>query len=63
MQLSLRGKREGLHKLWNTKRLMGLGFDEDYDNVTKPLFLLKFWVLVSSRVMNFNSKVYFSKDF
>lgn len=34
----LRGERE-VHKLWNTKRLMGLRFDEDYDNVLENHYL------------------------
>lgn len=35
----LRGEREVVHKLWNTKRLMRLRFDEDYDNALENHYL------------------------
>lgn len=37
--LSLRGKRELVHKLWIIKRLMSLGLVEDYDNVLQNHYL------------------------
>lgn len=39
MSSYLRGEREVVHKLWNMKRLMGLRFDEDYDNVLENHYL------------------------
>lgn len=51
----LRGEREVVHKLWNTKRLMRLRFDEDYDNALENHYLywscgvwypIELWILI-----------------
>lgn len=62
VKVVISGKRE-VYKSWNTK-INGFKIVwGKWQDGTETISSLKLWILVSRRVMNFNSNNYFDKDF